>query len=133
LGNEEPIASIPGEVIPRDIFYTYEDKYIHGVAELLIPAPLSAESVAQIQEVAIKAFKAIDCAGMARADFFIDKVSGNLYLNELNTIPGFTQISMYPKLWQSSGISYAELVNRLIDLAFQRKAQRDATIREYKG
>jgi D-alanine-D-alanine ligase len=83
--------------------------------------------------VAIKAFKAIDCAGMARADFFIDKVSGNLYLNELNTIPGFTQISMYPKLWQSSGISYAELVNRLIDLAFQRKAQRDATIREYKG
>jgi D-alanine-D-alanine ligase len=133
LGNEEPIASIPGEVIPKDIFYTYEDKYIHGVAELLIPAPLTAERVAQIQEIAIKAFKAIDCAGMARADFFIDKASENLFLNELNSIPGFTLISMYPKLWQASGISYAELVNRLIELAFQRKAQRDATIREYKG
>jgi D-alanine-D-alanine ligase len=133
LGNEEPIASIPGEVIPKDIFYTYEDKYIHGVAELLIPAPLTADRVAQIQEIAIKAFKAIDGAGMARADFFIDKATGNLYLNELNTIPGFTQISMYPKLWQASGISFAELVNRLIELAFQRKAQRDATIREYKG
>jgi D-alanine-D-alanine ligase len=133
LGSEEPVASIPGEVIPKDIFYTYEDKYIHGVAELLIPAPLTVERVSQIQEIACKAFKAIDCAGMARADFFIDKATGNLYLNELNTIPGFTQISMYPKLWEASGMSYAELVDRLIDLAFQRKAQRDETIREYKS
>lgn len=133
LGNEDPIASLPGEVIPKDSFYTYEDKYVHGVAELIIPAQLSPVVIGEIQKFAVMAYKAVDCAGMARVDFFIDKETGKFYLNELNTIPGFTSISMYPKLWEASGITYAELIEKLIELAFMRKQQRNATIREYKA
>ncbi|HMZ06493.1 MAG TPA: D-alanine--D-alanine ligase A, partial [Anaerolineales bacterium] len=98
-----------------------------GTSGLLIPAPLPEEAANKIREYAIRAYKAIDCAGMARADFFVEKETNKIYLNELNTIPGFTSISMYPKLWQASGLTYAQLVDRLIELALDRKAQRDRT------
>ncbi len=133
LGNEDPSASIPGEVVPKDIFYTYAEKYINETAELLIPAQLSKEMIAKIQSLAIRAYKATDCAGMARVDFLMDRDTGDLYLNEINTIPGFTKISMYPKLWEASGLPYAVLIERLIDLALERKSQRDKTEREFRS
>lgn len=127
LGNDDPIASVPGEIIPAAEFYSYDAKYHDDRSQLLIPAPISQAMVKQIQEVAIRAYKAIDCAGMARVDFLLDKDTNLLYLNELNTIPGFTRISMYPKLWNASGISYPQLVDRLIELALERKSERDRT------
>jgi D-alanine-D-alanine ligase len=133
LGNDNPIASVPGEVLPSREFYSYESKYVDGTSGLLIPAPLSDETVARIQELAIRAFKAIDGAGMARADFFIDKDSGEVLLNEVNTIPGFTKISMYPKLWEASGMSYPQLVDRLIELALERKVDRDRTTHIFRS
>jgi D-alanine-D-alanine ligase len=131
LGNDEPIASVPGEIIPADEFYSYDAKYHDDRSQLIIPARLSAELVAKVQEYAIHSFKVINCSGMARVDFLLDRETNKLFLNELNTIPGFTQISMYPKLWNASGISYPELVDRLIDLALERKAERDAIERRY--
>lgn len=127
LGNEHPQASVCGEILPSREFYSYESKYIDGTSGLLIPSPLPEEVSNKIREYAIRAYKAIDCAGMARADFFVEKGTDKIYLNELNTIPGFTSISMYPKLWQASGLTYAQLVDRLIELALERKAQRDRT------
>ena len=127
LGNDAPIASIPGEVVPAAEFYSYDAKYHDDRSQLLIPAPLSQEMVEQVQEVAIRAYKASDCAGMARVDFLLDKDTDQLYLNELNTLPGFTRISMYPKLWNATGISYPQLVDRLIELALERKRERDIT------
>ncbi len=120
LGNNDPQASLPGEVIPTHEFYSYEAKYIdeHG-ARFEIPARLTAETIARVQELAITTFKALDCQGMGRVDFFL-KENGDLYVNEINTIPGFTTISMYPKLWQASGVDYAELIDRLIQLAIER-------------
>lgn len=120
LGNDDPIASVPGEVIPCREFYDYSAKYIEEGSELLIPAPLDEATSARVRELAVAAFRAIDCAGMARADFFLCRQSGEVYINELNTIPGFTQISMYPKLWEASGIPYPELLDRLIALAIER-------------
>ena len=133
LGNEYPSASIPGEVVPKDIFYTYEEKYINDTAELLIPANIPDETITQVQLFALKAYKATDCAGMARVDFLIDPVNDDLYLNEINTIPGFTKISMYPKLWEASDLPYAELIEKLIELALERKSQRDRTEREFRS
>ncbi len=133
LGNEHPIVSVPGEVVPKDSFYTYKDKYLNGKAELLIPAPLTKEQTRYIQAYALRAYTEIDCAGMARVDFFIDRDTTEIYISEVNTIPGFTSISMYPKLWQATGISYADLVQRLINLALDRKSQRDQTVREFEG
>lgn len=127
LGNEEPQASVCGEVVPSREFYSYESKYVDGTSGLIIPAPLPEDVANKIREYAIRAYKAIDCAGMARADFFVEKETNRVYLNELNTIPGFTSISMYPKLWQASGVTYADLVDRLIQLALERKTQRDHT------
>jgi D-alanine-D-alanine ligase len=124
LGNDDPIASIPGEVIPSDEFYSYADKYIHDAAQLVIPAELTPEQIAEIQRVAITAFTAIDCAGLARADFFVDKNTGKVWMNEVNTIPGFTSISMYPKLWEASGLSYPDLIDRLIQLALERHSDK---------
>ncbi len=132
LGNDEPQASIPGEIIPAADFYSYDAKYHDDRSQLLIPAPISAQLIAQVQYLAVKAYKAVDCAGMARADFLLDKDSNTLFLNEINTIPGFTRISMYPKLWNASGISYPDLVDRLIELALERKRDRDRTKRTYK-
>jgi D-alanine-D-alanine ligase len=133
LGNDDPRASVPGEVLPSREFYSYESKYMDGTSGLIIPAQLPHATAARIQELAILAYKATDTAGMARVDFFVDRDSGEVYLNELNTIPGFTSISMYPKLWAASGIAYPELVDHLIDLALQRKADRDRTSHSYRS
>jgi D-alanine-D-alanine ligase len=131
LGNEFPEASIPGEILPSREFYSYEAKYIDDRSELRIPAPLDPELAEQIRVLAIQAYRAIDCAGMARADFLLDKDSGDVFVSELNTIPGFTKISMYPKLWEASGLPYPALVDRLIELAVERKADRDRIEHRY--
>jgi D-alanine-D-alanine ligase len=120
LGNDEVIASIPGEIVPGHEFYDYAAKYLDDSSQLLIPAPLSAEQVKEVQEIAVRAFQAIDGTGLARVDFLMDNQSGTFYLNEINTMPGFTRISMYPKLWEASGIAYPELVDRLVQLALAR-------------
>jgi D-alanine-D-alanine ligase len=120
LGNDDPIASIPGEVVPGNEFYDYRAKYVDDTSDLLIPAPLDPEMTQRVRDMALDAYLALDCAGMARADFLLDKESGDLWVNELNTIPGFTQISMYPKLWEATGISYGALIDRLIELAIER-------------
>ena len=133
LGNSDPQASVPGEILPSREFYSYESKYIDGTSGLVIPAPLPQETTKQIREYAVKAYKAIDCAGMARVDFFVEKDTNRVYLNELNTIPGFTKISMYPKLWEASGLPYANLVDRLIELALERKADRDHTSHTFRS
>ncbi len=132
LGNDEPQVSIAGEVVPQRDFYDYDAKYVSDDSELLIPAPISPDQLVRIQEMAIAAYKAVDCSGMARVDFLLDKSSGKVWINELNTIPGFTNISMYPKLWQASGIEYPELIDKLIELALERKEQRDATERSFE-
>lgn len=132
LGNYEPIASIPGEIKPADDFYSYNAKYHDGRSELIIPAPLTPEKTAYVRELAIRAYMAIDCAGMARVDFLLDKDNNELYVSEVNTIPGFTKISMYPKLWEASGIPYSQLVDRLIELAMERKTERDNTEWRYR-
>jgi D-alanine-D-alanine ligase len=106
---------------------------VDGTSGLIIPAPLPQDVTARIQELAVRAFRAIDASGMARVDFFLDRDSGELFLNELNTIPGFTKISMYPKLWEASGMPYAELVDRLIELALQRKSDRDRTSHTFRS
>ncbi len=126
MGNQDPKASIPGEVIPRHEFYSYEAKYIDPEgADLKIPALLDEDLTDEIRQTAVKAYRLLCCSGMARVDFFLEKGSRKYYLNEINTLPGFTSISMYPKLWEHTGISYKELINRLIELALQR--HRDKT------
>lgn len=132
LGNDWPEASVPGEILPSREFYSYESKYIDGTSNLIIPALIPPHMTEQVQRIAVKAYKAIDCAGMARVDFLLDKDTGMIYLSELNTIPGFTQISMYPKLWDNTGLPYPQLVDRLIDLALERKAERDRTKRSFR-
>ena len=133
LGNEAPEASVVGEIIPSDEFYSYRAKYLDETSRLLIPAPVDPGIAAEVRRLAVEAFKAIDGAGMARADFLLERSTGNLYLNELNTIPGFTKISMYPKLWEAAGLSYSALMDRLIELALERQSQKDRLIREYGG
>lgn len=124
LGNESPRASVPGEIVPSHEFYDYEDKYIGDGAQLLVPAPLSPEEVVEVQQLAIKIYRALRSDGMARVDFFYEKGKRGFLCNEINTIPGFTPISMYPKLWQASGVTYAELLDELIALALARHAKR---------
>jgi D-alanine-D-alanine ligase len=128
LGNDEPIASIVGEIVPANEFYDYNAKYVDDNSELLVPAPIDGNTMAEIQELAITAFRALDLAGMARIDFFMDRRSDQIYLNEVNTIPGFTAISMYPLLWQASGVPLDELVDRLIGLALERSLERRRTV-----
>lgn len=132
LGNDDPVASMCGEVLPSREFYSYESKYIDGTSRLLIPASLPDEISECIREYAVRAYKAIDCAGMARVDFFVEKDTNRVYLNELNSIPGFTEISMYPKLWEASGLPYPKLIDRLIELAIERKAERARTSHTYR-
>ncbi len=124
LGNDEPEASVVGEIVPSREFYDYEAKYIDKDSKLMIPAPLEDGQTAAVRHLAIEAFKAIDGAGMARVDFLLDGRSGALYVNEVNTIPGFTTISMYAKLWEASGLSYSSLLDRLIGLALDRHAEK---------
>ena len=120
LGNDEPVASVVGEIVPAHEFYDYEAKYLDEGAQLLIPAPIPRETAEQAREYAIAAFAAVDAAGMVRTDFFLDRRGGTLYVNEVNTIPGFTKISMYPKLWEASGLPFPKLVERLIELGLER-------------
>jgi D-alanine-D-alanine ligase len=132
LGNDDPIASVPGEVIPSADFYSYEAKYLDDRSQLIIPAPLLPETSHKVQELAVRAYRAVDCSGMARVDFLLDRETGDLYLNEINTIPGFTKISMYPKLWAASGLSFPDLVDRLVELSLERRAERDRTEWRYR-
>ena len=132
MGNDDPLASMCGEVLPGEEFYSYEAKYHDESSRTVIPADLPEETSDYIRNLAVRAYKACDVAGLARVDFFIDRESETVYLNELNTIPGFTQISMYPMLWKASGIDNQELVDRLVGYALERKAQRDATKRTFE-
>ncbi len=128
-----PLVSIPGEIVPTHEFYSYEAKYLDdNGAKLLIPSPLDPSLVAKAQKIAQGAFEALECEGMARVDLFLDKDTGDFYFNEVNTIPGFTSISMYPKLWEHSGISYKELLSRLIDLAIARDDRKKKLVRSYE-
>jgi D-alanine-D-alanine ligase len=120
LGNDEPQASVVGEVVPSNEFYDYRAKYIDNASRLYIPASITEEQSAELRRLAVAAFHALDLSGLARVDFFLDRATGQIYINEVNTMPGFTQISMYPKLWEASGISYPALLDRLIQLALER-------------
>ncbi len=124
LGNDEPIASVVGEVISSNEFYDYRAKYLDGKSQTVIPADISQETAEEVRRIALQAFLALDLSGLARVDFFLEKTSGKVYINEVNTMPGFTQISMYPKLWEASGLPYPELLDRLIELAIERHADR---------
>jgi D-alanine-D-alanine ligase len=124
LGNDEPIASIVGEVVPSNEFYDYRAKYVDNASRLFLPADIPVETAAAIRAAAVQAFLALDLSGLARVDFFLDKDTGAIYVNEVNTMPGFTQISMYPKLWEASGIPYPELLDRLIALGIERHADK---------
>ena len=124
LGNDDPIASLPGEIVPIKEFYDYDAKYLVEGSESIIPADLPRAKQKEVQQLAIAAFKAVDCAGMARVDFLMDPRRGKMYVNEVNTIPGFTSISMYPKMWAATGIDYPELMDRLIQLGLERHAEK---------
>jgi D-alanine-D-alanine ligase len=124
LGNLDPRASLPGEIRPGAEFYDYADKYQSGTAELIIPADLSPEVTAELREMAVRAFRALGCEGMARVDFFYEEGGRGLLVNEINTIPGFTPISMYPKMWEATGLAYPDLIDELIRLAIERYDRR---------
>jgi D-alanine-D-alanine ligase len=126
LGNDQPETSVPGEIIAARDFYDYEDKYADGKAELLIPARLSAEKIEELRRLAVIAFKTVGAAGFARVDFFLERGTNRLYVNEINTVPGFTSISMYPKLWEASELKYSRLIERLVELGLERHAARRA-------
>jgi D-alanine-D-alanine ligase len=120
LGNDDPEASVPGEIVPGKEFYDYTAKYVDEGSQLIIPAKLTKAQTKKVQELAVAAFKAVDCSGLARVDFLMDPKTGKIFLNEINTMPGFTTISMYPKLWAASGVDYADLIDRLIQLGLER-------------
>jgi D-alanine-D-alanine ligase len=127
LGNDDVRASIPGEIVPHREFYDYAAKYLEGGTQLVIPARLTKKQVATFQEYAVRAFQAIDGTGMARCDFFLERSNGKIFINELNTIPGFTSISMYPKLWEASGLPYPKLIDQLIELALELHREKGRT------
>jgi len=120
LGNDDPVASPVGEIIPGNEFYDYSAKYEDAGSKTRVPADLPRDVVDRIRALAVRAYKAVDCSGMGRVDFLMDRATGTVYLNEINTLPGFTPISMYPKLWEADGLSYSRLIDRLVDLALQR-------------
>jgi D-alanine-D-alanine ligase len=124
LGNDDLEASVPGEIVPAREFYDYQAKYVSDDSRLLIPAPLDANQVVAAQDTAMRAFRALECSGLARVDLFLERPTGKFFVNEINTLPGFTSISMYPKLWEASGLPYASLVDRLIELAIERHAEK---------
>ncbi|WP_346428478.1 D-alanine--D-alanine ligase [Alicyclobacillus mengziensis] len=124
LGNDAPKASVPGEVIPSNEFYDYRAKYLDGESTLMIPAPISDELTEEIRRLAIQAYKAIDCSGLARVDFFVEKDTQRVLINEINTMPGFTKFSMYPKLWEATGVAYSELIGKLLAYAIERAEER---------
>ena len=133
LGNDEPAASVPGEIIPDREFYDYDSKYsAESRTQLLIPAPLAAAAAAEVGRLGIAAFRAVDACGYARVDFLLERATGKILVNEINTIPGFTSISMFPKLWAASGVPYAELLARLVSLALERHAERARLRTDYR-
>ncbi len=132
LGNDDPIASVPGEIVPLKEFYDYEAKYVDGFCDLKVPAELPPDTVERLREMAVKVFKALDCAGMARVDFFVRRGDGEVLVNEINTIPGFTRFSMYPKLWEATGIPYRELLDRLIGLAVERHRDKNRSLTTFE-
>jgi len=132
LGNDDPIASLPGEIIPTREFYDYAAKYTEEGTELVAPVKLSENVIAKLKTYAIKAFKSIDCDGMGRVDFLLERKTGKIFVSEINTIPGFTQISMYPKLWEVSGIKYKQLISRLIELALEKNKKSKKLSTDYK-
>ena len=127
LGNEAPEASLPCEILPSREFYDYEDKYLLDKAETKVPADLTPEQTAELRRLAVECYRAVECEGMARVDFLLEAATGKLYINEINTIPGFTSISMYPKMWEHSGIAFSALIDRLIALAIERHKRKKAT------
>ena len=127
LGNQDPVASLPCEILPSREFYDYEDKYLLDRAQTQLPAKLAAERTEELRALAVECYRAVECEGMARVDFFLENATGRLYINEINTIPGFTSISMYPKMWEQSGVGFGELLDRLISLALDRDKARKAT------
>ncbi len=127
LGNDNPVAAVPCEIIPSREFYDYEDKYILNQAQTIVPADLTPAQTETVRRLAVECYKAVDCEGMARVDFLLEGSTGKFYINEINTIPGFTSISMYPKMWEAAGLPYSELVDRLIELALDRHRARQAT------
>jgi len=127
LGNQQPEASLPCEVMPSRDFYDYEDKYILDKAKFKLPADLPPEKTAELRRLAVECYRAVECEGMARVDFLLEGATGRLYINEINTIPGFTSISMYPKMWEQTGLAYPKLIDRLIELALERHAAKKAT------
>jgi len=133
LGNDCPRASVPGEIRPCNEFYDYNAKYIDDRSELLIPAQLPQAAAERVRELAVKTFLLLDCAGLGRVDFFVDEPKGDIWVNEINTIPGFTSISMYPKLWEASGLSFAALLEALIEFALERFAVREALETVYRS
>jgi D-alanine-D-alanine ligase len=132
LGNDAPEASVPGEIVPKADWYDYESKYVDEATELLIPAALDEEQTGLVRQLAVEAFRVLEGAGMARVDFFVDRETGRVLLNEVNSLPGFTEVSMYPKLWQASGVPYPALLDRLIELALERGRSRQALERTYR-
>jgi D-alanine-D-alanine ligase len=132
LGNEHPDASVPGEIVPSNEFYDYDAKYVDGKSAAVIPAKLPAAIAKKIRTTALAAYRALDCSGMARVDFLVAKKTNKLFLNEINTIPGFTSISMYPKLWEATGLPYAQLLDRLIVLAIERHEQKQRLSTTYR-
>jgi D-alanine-D-alanine ligase len=126
LGNEDPVASIPCEILPSRDFYDYEDKYLLDKTEVRIPADISADQIEEVRRLAIACFRTMQCEGMARVDFLMERPSGKIFINEINTIPGFTSISMYPKMWDYTGMPYPKLLDKLIELAMARHAARRA-------
>jgi D-alanine-D-alanine ligase len=127
LGNESPIASLPCEILPSREFYDYDDKYLLDKAQTQLPADLPAETTEELRRLAVACYRAVECEGMGRVDFLLESATGKLFINEINTIPGFTSISMYPKMWEHSGIAFAELIDRLIELALDRHKRKKAT------
>jgi len=127
LGNDDPIASLPCEILPSREFYDYDDKYLLERSVTKLPADLPEEKTEELRRLAVECYRAVECEGMARVDFLLEESTGKLYINEINTIPGFTSISMYPKMWEASGIGFSALVDRLIDLALERHQRKRAT------
>jgi D-alanine-D-alanine ligase len=127
LGNDDPVASTPCEILPSREFYDYDDKYILDQAEFLVPARLSRAQLDEVRRLAAACYRAVECVGMARVDFLVEGETGRIYINEINTIPGFTSISMYPKMWEHDGLSYPKLIDRLIELALERHAVKKST------
>ncbi len=127
LGNDDPIASQPCEILPSREFYDYEDKYLLDQAKIELPARISPQKTEELRRLAVECYRAVECSGMARVDFLLESATSQLYINEINTIPGFTSISMYPKMWEHSGLPMPRLIDRLIELALERHAAKKAT------